>query len=153
MTEKRGLFSNRMDLLWFLIVASSWLMIVGANMLPASLWFTVDSVHVQDTSISEDPKMEVAREVHRPFTGRWIATLYRQNINGAWSAFCTGRGANDYRPGVVLPDDLRLSWWMERQCVLPPGNYVLRTTWRMEVFNWLYKDVSIQSNEFQVTGL
>ncbi|MGE0653261.1 MAG: hypothetical protein AB7P12_16180 [Alphaproteobacteria bacterium] len=138
--------------IWVAIIAAGWLVMVAPVAVPASFWFKVDRVYVHDAVDGSTPLMEVDRTIVRPFHGRWIATVLRKNHRGTYATFCTAVGANDYRPGNMLPDMVDLNWWTwPTRCTLPPGTYFLNTLWTIDAPFFPDKEVRISSNAFEIT--
>lgn len=118
--------------------------------LPASIWFEVDSVHVQDAIEGEAPAMAVSRHIHFPFTGTWRAEVERWNgrkfvlVQG-----CESGRTQNYAPDNELPDPLDLDWWIfPAHCRPAPGTYRVETVWI--VHKGRDKPVRKPSNMFQV---
>lgn len=139
----------------------SWLILIGAlwaglsavpsieRLVPASIWFKVDQVHVFDAKAGEPPVMAVERTIRRPFKARWIAEVERWNGKRFVLLYgCTGRGENNYSPENDLPDPLDLSWWIyPARCNLAPGQYRIETRWTLSGG----QEVRSLSNIFAVT--
>lgn len=120
---------------------------------PNSYWLDVARVHVADGVVGTSPKMIVAREVTRPFRGRWIATVKKAQDEAETSPFykeCVAVGEADYRPETVFPPNLDLNWWtFPVQCELPPGTYIVDTSWKFHVM-FLERTVRVVSNVFVI---
>lgn len=118
---------------------------------PASFWFEVRSVRVFDANAGAQVVMAVDRAIKRDFRGEWLASIRRLE-NGRWVSFCTARGAANYGADSQLPDPLTLRWWTYPDChPLPPGKYVMRTTWTVKGFSLMPdKDVTADSNIFEI---
>ena len=136
---------------WVIFIAAGWLILLAPVVIPASFWLTVDKVFVHDTVAGSTPLMDVERTIHRQFRAKWIATVLREGRFGTFSAFCSARGVNDYRPDNDLPDVVDLNWWTwPTRCVLPEGRYVLHTLWTIEAPFFPDKEVRIESNVFAI---
>lgn len=109
------------------------------TMLPASLWFEVHRVDIEDTAFGEDPVMVVDRTINaeRPVQGSWTVKVYNATDE---DSVCANSGATLYRPEARIKNPIRLfSWWMaapgqkpENVCLvwpLPPGKYCVLTAW------------------------
>lgn len=122
---------------WWMIIVMLWVSVTAAPnfklILPASYWFSVDQVHVFDTTTGQSPLMAVERTIRRPFKARWIAEVERWNGSRfILVSQCTGRGENNYSPENDLPDPLRLDWWIyPATCDLAPGQYRVETRWEL----------------------
>lgn len=140
--------------------AAAWLAMPWAGALvnaaiPASRWFEVATIAVEDAATGESPLVEVERTIRRPFTGHWTVTLRRENGEG-YAAFCTRNGRNDYRPGASPPVGKDLDWWMgipaNAPCpALSPGRYIVTIAWTLEIPGLEPKVVRAESNVFEVT--
>ena len=131
------------------------LVIVAATVLylaypPASWVLEVNKVAVEDSRVGVTPIMRVDRIIHRDFEGEWTVTVMKKGERGFY-AFCTARGANDYRTDSELPDDLDLDWWTwPTKCTLPAGTYRLKTLWVIHLPIFPDKEVRVLSNVFKV---
>jgi hypothetical protein len=107
--------------------------VIAAN-LPASWWFRVGQVHIENTAQGNCPVLAVDREIKRPFWGDWTAVLLRKQGSGGFSVFRVYSGATDYQPATILPEgeNLNLAWWFEipkDACAWPRGEYRVQTSW------------------------
>jgi hypothetical protein len=117
---------------------------------PPSWILEVDGISVEDTPAGTTPVMRVDRTIHRDFAGEWTVTVMKKGQRGFY-AFCTARGANDYRTDAELPDDLDLDWWTwPTKCALPAGTYKLKTLWVIHLPIFPDKEVRATSNVFEV---
>ena len=118
---------------------------------PASFWFDVASVRVEDSRVGGPVIMAVSRTIHRDFTGEWTTSLRRLQ-DGKWIAYCTASGATNYQTDSSLPDPLTLQWWTYPDChPIDEGKYIMRTTWRIKGMGFLPdKEVQATSNIFVV---
>lgn len=103
--------------------------------MPMGLFYEMRSVTIADTTAGVSPRVIVDRTIHRDFRGRYEVEIMR--AEGAefsvwWEC---GSHVSDwrwYREDAVLPPNMDLDWWMgippNRECVLPPGTYKVRTT-------------------------
>ena len=139
---------HKADRVWIAFILLGWLWLGW----PASFWFEVDSVYVDDTVVGEAPHMQVERNIHRAFHADWIVTVMRINASGQPVTWCpAASGHNDYTPEAALPEPLTPDWWMwPAKCALLPGHYVLRTTWTIRPTWTLPRVVRTQSNVFLV---
>lgn len=141
---------HRADWNWFGLVVVAWVGLFGLVYTPASFWFDVRYVRVNDSVAGIPPVMEVDRAIHRDFRADWTATVMRKGAGG-FSTFCVARGGSDYRPDASLPDDLDLDWWTwPTKCVLPPGTYRVKTLWVLHLPIFPDKEVRSTSNVFEV---
>lgn len=118
--------------------------------IPASFWLDVGQIKVYDSKAGEPIRMEVSREIHRPFSGEW-SVLVRKKRGEHWIVVCPGYGMVNYRPDAELPDPLTLEWWTDGACpALAAGTYLLTTSWVLYPAYLPRKMVQITSNEFTV---
>lgn len=119
---------------------------------PTSYWFDAKDIHIEDTVEGVPPKIEVEREIKRPFRARWLVTILFKDMNGDFFTYCWTRGENDYRPDNALPPDIDLAWWLgsRNRCHLLPGIYKVNTIWTLEIEGHEIREVRISSNEFEV---
>jgi len=81
-----------------------------------SVWYRLDSVHVYDTVVGQDPKMEIAGSVLRDHWGTYSVTIRRVAYDGNpdW-LICQGFPDTpfEYRQGDYHTiKDKTLSWWL-----------------------------------------
>jgi hypothetical protein len=124
---------------------------------PASRWFEVGGITVDDTVTGVSPLVHVDRTIKQPFSGRWTVTVRRVEGKGLVS-HCDRSGQNDYLTDSVLPAQTDLEWWMEvppnRPCPpLAPGRYVVTVRWLIELPDRTDKEIRVTSNQFQVLPL
>lgn len=120
------------------------------NITPATYWMRVDSVVVADAMQGDPVIMHVSRTVYRPFSGEWLATVRRIDVDGPVAA-CFSSGRNHYTTDAKLPNPLTLDWWTHPiKCNLPEGRYRLDTIWTISVEGYPQKTLSIASNVFEV---
>ena len=127
---RRGMVS---ETTWVKIVIAGWLLLMAIpafqKALPSSYWMTVTSIYVHDAVADTQPKMDVDRQINRPFTGKWIVEIERKTIRNTFYLTCMGQGEASYTSDRELPDQLDLEWWAGRKCLLPAGEYRVETTW------------------------
>ena len=121
------------DKTWLFSLFCAWALLLVLpsveRMVPASYWFSVDSVYVHDARAGDDPVMIVDRTISREFSAKWIAEVERQAYNGTFYVVCQGSSENLYSLGNELPEPLLMSWWVGKQCMLYPGRYRVDTKW------------------------
>lgn len=137
------------------LAISPWLVILCLAplfLVPASLWLKVSAVRVSDTTVGEQPPaMYVDRVIYRKFSADWIVTVRRRGPSGGFSVFCEVHGKSNYLPGADLPDRLTLDWWLNsRTCRMTAGEYLVHTTWRLNLLGPLSREISVTSNVFTV---
>lgn len=118
----------------------------------AADYMTVHGVEVMDSRQGEDPRVIYRRTVHKPFRGRWIASIYSErNAQGETYGVCNNSGEANYKPSIVLPQSgVSLEWFMEKDCQLEPGRYTLVTTWEILLDHGVIKRTTATSNQFEV---
>ena len=138
-------------LVW--ILSLLWLAgITLAFLWPASWWFEVHDVRVSDGKAGEQITMVVGREIKRDFEGSWSVSI-RQIDEAATKLACVASSKTDYRTDAQLPAVLTIGWWTNGVCsTLPPGHYVLTTTWYIYPPIGPTKTVRRVSNIFKVTA-
>lgn len=120
---------------WWKSLFVAWAVLIAMpafeRIIPASYWFTVDSVHVFDTQAGADPVLTVKRHITRPFKATWLVEVERETSKKTFFAVCTGQGTNLYRTDNELPEGeaLNLEWWIGKRCNLRPGRYRIDTQW------------------------
>lgn len=132
---------------------------------PASYWFRVDLISVEDAPFGVVPRMVVDRTINRSFTGNFSAEVEIKSLNhSGYKLICVGKG-EDIRYGVdnVLGDDLDLDWWLNGACqsplgrkviniaTLPVGKYRVDTCWKIFPDNFFSPRTTCKaSNEFRI---
>ncbi len=129
------------------------ILVIFDTAIPNSYWFEVARIHVMDSIVGIPPKITVARDVVRPFRGKWIVTVKKAQDEAETSAYykeCVASGESDYRPETVLPQNLDLNWWtFPVHCDLQPGTYIVDTSWKFHVM-FLDRTVRVVSNVFVI---
>jgi len=139
---------------YFSFVVAGALLLLTALLIqvwPASFWFDVRSVRVFDSEAGQPVIMAVDRVINRDFRGEWIASI-RTMKNGKWVPFCVARGSTNYSTDSTYPDPLTLRWWTHPDChPLPPGKYLMRTTWVIKGESFLPDKIAqADSNIFEI---
>lgn len=113
-------------------------------------WFVVRNLAIPDFIQGTDPLITYSREIRAPFIGQWIVEVHPVSASSDTS-ICTGSGRDFYRPQEVLPDaGVYLSWFMGKDCKLPPGKYIINAMWRIEPLDYPQKELHFVSNPFAV---
>jgi hypothetical protein len=119
----------------------------------AENWFTVNKLYVPNTTAGEDPIITYDRTIKEPFRGFWVTEVQRlDESSGAFTLECSGSGINDYEIVDYIPNNqVRWSWYVGNKCSnLTPGQYRLRSSWKMRRSSWPDKEVVVYSNLFQI---
>lgn len=136
---------------WLLTVAFVWVVVwLVMFFWPARYYFDPQKLVVPNTRPHESVVMLFEREINKNFLGRWSVTVRRFTDHGP-TVVCSAAGQANYKTDSILPDPLTLDWWTEGACkTLPPGDYMISTTWEIYPVLWPEKQISIDSNIFQV---
>lgn len=123
-----------------------------AHVWPVSWWLHIENLRVDDAKQGEPIRMYVDRKIQRPFSATWSATV-RAVSDGKEHLTCSTSALSDYKPAAKLPAKLSLGWWTNNKCAtLPPGAYVLTTTWLIHTGALVPdKTLTLTSNIFTVT--
>ena len=114
-------------------------------------YLIVRGITVRDSVEGTDPVLIYDRTIVRPFRGKWIAGIFLLlDETGANYGVCNNSGEADYQPETTLPATVKLAWYIERDCKLEPGKYVLKTTWEIKLPHDVTKYVRATSNVFEV---
>lgn len=122
----------------------------GAHMraiAPSTDWFYVQSINVADGSAG-NPNIPVIydRVIKKPFVGEWYAELKRASDQ---FLMCSGNGKSLYDTNDTLPETgVTLKWFMNRECVLPPGQYFIETSYKIKADGYPEKNYRVASNLF-----
>lgn len=113
-------------------------------------WFVVRNLAVPDFIQGSDPLITYSREVRGPFIGQWVVEVHAVSASSD-SPICTGSGKDFYSANDTLPDaGVYLSWFMGKDCKLPPGKYIIDALWRIEPLGYPQKELHFVSNPFAV---
>lgn len=122
---------------------------VAKNAAPVSDWFIANEIHIPPHVEGENPFMTYDREVLKPFVGTWVVDIRAVGVKTA--AVCTGSGTSKYEPDEPVPaNGVTLSWYIGKDCKLPPGEYVAETDWEIRPEGYPTKHERRVSNVFQV---
>lgn len=127
---------------------------IQSRLIDPSDYFVVNNVHVEDAVRGGDPTVIYDRIVVRTFRGRWIAGVFSLPEQQGAEAYgvCNNSGEVEYKPSVKLPiTGVTLSWFIEKDCKLEPGKYVLRTVWELLFPEGVVKRVRFTSNVFTIS--
>ena len=114
-------------------------------------YFIVTGVTVGDAKEGTQPKVIYDRTIVRPFRATWTAAvLALPERDGVNYGVCNNSSTADYEPSTKLPESVSLEWFIEKDCNLGPGRYVLRTTWEIKLDYNIRKYVRAASNVFEV---
>lgn len=127
---------------------------IAAALVPPSYWYEVRSVIVADAVTGTPNQVTAYREIKRPFKGSYHVII--RGVDDASAVCDAASNVFPYRPmpAVLLVKDM--AWWApsDPRCSnLPPGTYVMDTTWTIHgPFYRLSPDKSftITSNPFMV---
>lgn len=146
----------RYSIPWPLLIGLAWVLAFGTSAwtrwAPASEWFVVDSVHVEDSSVGFPPAMEVQRTIKQTFAASWNVNVDQLNDRGRFVQMCAANGSGHYEPDKDLPLNLTLTWWTFPVNCAPAelGRYRVDTVWTIQLSGGLTKTVRAVSNVFSV---
>ena len=134
------------------IVAFDEIMTLRNELQSSDDYFIVRSVYVNDVIEGQDAILIYDRIVKRPFKGIWTAVVFTiSKPDGNLYGVCNNSNIVYYEPAVKLPRaGVTLSWFIEKDCKLPPGEYSIQTVWEVEVSSMVKKYVKFTSNVFTV---
>ena len=144
---------------WTAVILGAWGAVLGTNLvqsqMPSSSYFEPYPLHVYDAQTAECPAMDYERNIWRPFHATWTATIERKSQveQGFWVyKVFEGEGEGDYSPEAITPPQIDLCWWVWADTIhLPPGEYRVRTLWRLDVPGGT-KEIRRGSNVFTVSA-
>lgn len=117
---------------------------------PAASFLEIKNLAVPNFIAGTDPQITYDRTVKKPFSGTWNVEVHLAGDKSDYS-FCTGSGVNDYEPSPEAKDaNVSLSWFMGKDCHLPPGQYFLQANWEIRPEGYPAKRESYSSNLFRV---
>jgi len=143
------------DWVMALLTALGLIWLIVAYVLPASVWFEVRSIHIEDAVVGGDPVMTVDRSINRPFTADYTVAI-RDAVTR--EVVCTSNGRTRYDTDARLPVPLTLSWWATGDDICHPselgiGKFFAVTCWGVEPNLHIlpHKHVCRESNVFEMT--
>jgi len=120
--------------------------------LPASAYFTVPRIDVQNFGQDEDwstVRVSYPRTVHKTVSGDWTVEMVSV---GSGVSVCQGNGSHKYIQKSNVRDNLlNLEWYLGNACEVSPGEYQLFTRWDFHPHRFVTKRVEQTSNIFRVT--
>lgn len=123
--------------------------------IPVTDWFEVAEIFVPNHEVGDDPLIVYDRSINADFTAFWVVEVQRRDNQierERFFASCSGSGTNIYEQDDYLdPERVTWTWFIGRDCVVPPGIYRLVTTWDMRVPQFdRVKRYKVLSNVFTV---
>lgn len=114
-------------------------------------YFIVSGVTVGNAVEGEQPRVIYDRTVVRPFRAVWTSAVFAlPERDGVNYGVCNNSSTADYTPDTRLPASVSLEWFIEKDCNLQPGRYVLKTTWEIRLDYNIRKYVRATSNVFEI---
>lgn len=141
---------------WGLWVAAAILLVpwVVDKAIPASLWYSLEAVHVDDALVGEPVPVQVRRSISRPFLGQYVVTV---RPVGRPEPVCNGGSVVVYKPSQTPEVSRDLAYWSagaKPDCMdaLEPGRYIMTTTIIIQTgIPFLPRRVvSLDSNAFRI---
>lgn len=119
-------------------------------LLPASHYFEA-KVEVPDFTQGDDPTVKYIRSIKRTQRMDYLVEVRSANQKGG-GQFCEGSGSAIYAEDEAVALPLTLSTYVNAQCKLPPGLFIMETCWsyRVAIFPKTY---CARSNVFRVSGI
>lgn len=137
--------------IWDKILSLIVISLLAVALWPASYWFEVRSVMVDNAKVGEPIYMTVDQEVHYKFDATRYMTIRRKVDDEHWEFVCYPQVAVDYDTYSNLPLVLTLQTWTNHQCPrLGPGSYKLHNIWQLEPKYSPTKRITAVSNQFEV---
>lgn len=116
---------------------------------PATEFFEVKNINIPDFTQGTDPVMAYDRTIKKNFIGTFIVEIHKAEKD-VHNAVCSNSATRTYKANEQPPDIVTLDWFVDRKCGLPPGQYVVETTWKIEAEGYPAKEYSALSNVFRV---
>lgn len=114
-------------------------------------FFIINDLTVSDAVVGQQPQVTYDRTIVRSFRGVWTAAVFAlPDRDGVNYGVCNNSGTADYEPAAKLPSTVSLEWFIEKDCGLKPGKYVLRTIWEIGLDYNIRKFVRATSNVFEI---
>lgn len=110
-----------------LLAYFSWQIYIDLTEVPEA-YFTVNTVEVADRPVGEDNPVVYGRVIEQPFWASWAAKI---KAVGDDRVACIGTGRHYYEPTDVITE-VTLSWFVEKDCALPVGDYIMSTVWTLD---------------------
>lgn len=114
-------------------------------------YFIVASIVVGNAREGSQPQIIYDRTIVRPFRAVWTAAVFAlPERDGVNYGVCNNSSTADYETDTRLPGSVSLEWFIEKDCNLQPGRYVLKTTWEIRLDYNIRKYVRATSNVFEI---
>ena len=122
-----------------------------AYFFPASYWYEIKKINIQDSKTGQSISMVINREINRDFIGT-RSVIVRRMSEGTGDIVCADSSLKNYQVGEKLPANLTLGWWSNGTCVtLDEGAYMVTTIVNISVPSVLQpKTVVYESNVFRI---
>ena len=116
---------------------------------PATDFFTVRELNIPDYVEGQDPVVVYDRTIKQEFLGTFVVEIHKADPTANY-AVCSNSAVRTYKTGEKRPETVTLKWFVDRDCGLTPGQYVIETTWKIEAEGYPDKEYSAVSNVFRV---
>lgn len=130
-----------------LIVAGHYVNTLYRDLVPVSSWMQVTSIIVPDHKVGDDPIVVTTRPISKSLLGQWTAEVHRIG-NGQ---VCSGSGYASYRLDEPDVTRFRLSEYVNSDCSLKKGQYIILLTIALEDEKGTRKYIHAASDSFKVS--
>ena len=117
---------------------------------PSTDFFEVNRLYVADFVQDDDPILSYDRTIKQKFFGTWAAEIYDAASKERTIPACFGDGSRIYNPGDEPPVPVTLKWFIDKDCHLEPGQYIVEVVWKIQPEGYPVKEYKTISNIFKV---
>lgn len=142
-----------------LLIPAFLLGFAGLNfIMPASSWFSVNSLDVHDAVEGDQIIVDYDRTIRRSFTADWRVKIRREAGDGLEWVCATKPHREDYDLKSRLPEPVTLEWfaWTDPRCYeLPAGDYEITAIWQLNpggIASLLFSRTVTMTDQFKIMG-
>jgi len=117
---------------------------------PSTDFFEVNRLSIPDFVQDENPILSYDRTIKQKFFGTWVVEIYDAKSVERSVAACYGDGSSIYDASDALPIPVTLKWFIDKDCHLVPGQYIVEVVWKIQPEGYPVKEYKTSSNIFKV---
>jgi len=117
---------------------------------PSTDFFEVNRLYVADFVQGDDPILSYDRTIKQKFFGTWAAEIYDATLKERTIPACFGDGSRIYDASDEPPIPVTLKWFIDKDCHLEPGQYIVEVVWKIQPEGYPVKEYKTNSNIFNV---
>lgn len=135
------------------LVVALW--VITRFAIPGSIWFSVNSIKVNDAATWQEVTVDLDRDIKRDFLGEWSAKIRRKEPQGWVTVATTPVSQLTYQVDSKLPEPVTLEWllWTEPKAYqLPCGVYDGTVQWVINSDSLVLRRSVIRNIAFTIWG-